>query len=176
MNPIRRNDGFASFTETIVTSILISVFVFVAVVNQPKTDATQTNNIVPQNNVTTDVETFHFHVHCPLRNQSDGGFVELMRHLGVNDSATITNIEAELSAIETYAVFERVFTVDPNNHRSEMLMAYCGWARLLNESTCDNARFVCTIPGPMFRVAVGTETAVIWVNQINGPDFDWSYG
>jgi hypothetical protein len=126
-------------------------------------------------NPTVDVEAFHFHVHCPLRNQSDGGFVELMRHLGVNDSATITNIEAELSTIETYAVFERVFTVDPNDHRSEMLMAYCGWARLLNESTCDNARFVCTIPGPMFRVAVGTETAVIWVNQINGPDFDWSY-
>lgn len=131
MNPIRRNDAFASFTETIVTSIVISVLVFMVVVNQPKTNETQ-SNVLPQNNATVDVETFNFHVHCPLRNQSDGGFVELMRHLGINDSATIASIEAELSIIETYAVFERVFTVDPNNRSSEMLMAYCGWARLLN--------------------------------------------
>lgn len=175
MNPIRRNDDFASFTETIVTAVIISVFVFVAVVNQPKTDASQSNSAVPQNNITNDFETFNFHVHCPLRNRTDGGFVELMKHLGVNDTSTVAAIEAELSTIETYAVFERVFTVDATDRRSEMLMAYCGWARLFNESTCDGARFVCTIPGPMFRVAVGTETAVIWVNQINGPDLDWSF-
>jgi len=98
-----------------------------------------------------------------------------MNHLQINDTATISKIEAELSIIDTYAVFERVFTVNPLNKSSEMLMSYCGWAKLLNETNCSNARFVCTIPGPMFRIAVGTETAVIWVNQINGPDFDWSF-
>lgn len=175
MNPIRRNDAFASFTETIVTSLLISILVFVAVINQPNIDVPQSNDTVPQNKVANGVETFNFHVHCPLRNRTDGGFVELMKHLGINDTSIITNIEAELSTIETYAVFERVFTANQTNNHSEMLMAYCGWARLLNESTCDGARFVCTIPGPMFKVAVGTETNVIWVNQINGPDFDWSF-
>ena len=36
MNPIRRNAAFASYTETIVTSIVISLLVFIIVVNQQK--------------------------------------------------------------------------------------------------------------------------------------------
>jgi hypothetical protein len=36
MNPIRRNAAFASYTETIITSIVISILVFVIVINQQK--------------------------------------------------------------------------------------------------------------------------------------------
>jgi hypothetical protein len=126
-------------------------------------------------NATVDVESFNFHVHCPLRSRNDGGFIELMKHLNASDPTIIGEMETQLSTVDTYAVFERVFTVNPLNQSSEMLMSYCGWAKLLNESDCSNARFVCTIPGPMFRVAVGVETAVIWVNQIDGPNFDWSF-
>jgi hypothetical protein len=94
-----------------------------------------------------------------------------MKYLGISNQTTINAIEAQLSLIETYAVFERVFAA-PNN---EMLMSYCGWAKLLNEIDCSNANFVCTIPGPMFYIPVGRETQVIWVNQINGPNLDWSF-
>jgi hypothetical protein len=175
MNPIRRNNAFASFTETIITSIVISVVIFMAVVNQPEPNKNQESVAPNQNNITTDVESFNFHVHCPLRSRNDGGFIELMKHLNASDPTIIGEMETQLSTVDTYAVFERVFTVNPLNQSSEMLMSYCGWAKLLNESDCSNARFVCTIPGPMFRVAVGVQTAVIWVNQIDGPNFDWSF-
>lgn len=49
----------------------------------------------------------------------------------------------------------RAFPLDAANpSTSPMLMAYCGSARLWNESNCDNAKFVCTVPGPMFYIPV----------------------
>lgn len=90
MNLIKRSNAFSSYLETIITSVVIAVVVFVTVVNQPKQGDSVAINIGTENVTISD---FNFHVHCPLRRRSDGGFVELMKHLQVSDEATVAAIE-----------------------------------------------------------------------------------
>lgn len=59
----------------------------------------------------------------------------------------------------------KAFATDPNDiTNSSVLMSYCGFARLKNETDCSNAQLLCTTPGPMFIVPVNQKINVIWIN------------
>ncbi len=49
---------------------------------------------------------------------------------------------------------------------------YCGLTREWN-GTCQNARFVCSSPGPLFYLPVGKEVTIAWVNNISSNGLNW---
>ena len=55
-----------------------------------------------------------------------------------------------------------------NTGTNTTLLRYCGFVRdwNQNEEDCVNGRYVCSTPGPYFDTVEGTDTTVIWVNQI----------
>lgn len=50
---------------------------------------------------------------------------------------------------------------------SSSQLMYCGLATLFN-STCDQkVQEVCSSPGPMFDLKVGSAANVVWINNLN---------
>lgn len=60
-------------------------------------------------------------------------------------------------------------TNSSNTTFTEMRIRYCGLARLFNE-TCDQARFVCSNPGPAFDVPSYQDITVFWINNYTKPN------
>ena len=75
--------------------------------------------------------------------------------------------------VETYLVFVRAYASNTSDPNSTVLMSYCGYARLMNETDCSNGQLLCSIPGPMFYVPVKREINVVWINDINGTGLNW---
>jgi hypothetical protein len=53
----------------------------------------------------------------------------------------------------------------------ELRVRYCGVARRFNE-TCEQARFICSNPGPAFDVQSWEEITVLWINNYTKPNED----
>lgn len=110
-------------------------------------------------------QAFRFHVHCPVTSQKDGSFLHLMNHLDITDSILKDKIFQELLQMPTYVIFMKAFATDPNNiSNSSVIMSYCGFARLKNETDCSNAELLCTVPGPMIIVPKNQTIDIIWIN------------
>ena len=123
----------------------------------------------PQNSLTP-VVAFQFDTYCPIDSLSDlaainkelasTGLPPLDFDFTVNPNIFVVHTQARPSNVS-----------DPD---SPAMLYYCGMAKRWWEGNCNNARYVCSAPGPMFYFNRKKEATIIWVNAINSTNLNWT--
>ena len=71
----------------------------------------------------------------------------------------------------SYLVTMRDHTKTNEDGTQEQQLVYCGLARTW-EGKCEDAKFVCSTPGPVFDVLKDEAIYVVWRNEIKSYNFD----
>lgn len=71
MNFLKNTNRYPSYLQTILTSVLLSAIILITVIQQPLIQI-GTPRVISNNTILTN---FNFHVHCPLTNRTDRGFI-----------------------------------------------------------------------------------------------------
>jgi len=75
---------------------------------------------------------------------------------------------------ETYVVWVQSHNISFVDGTTQAKPFYCGLARNWYDRDCKNAKLICSTPGPMFYFNVGEEANIIWINDINNTNLNWT--
>jgi hypothetical protein len=96
------------------------------------------------------VVAFQFETYCPIDSSSKLALInEQLALQGVPPLDFDYHVNPNI-----YVVNAQSRPSDPSNPNSSVLLYYCGLAKKWWDASCSNARFICSIPGPMFYFPV----------------------
>jgi hypothetical protein len=110
---------------------------------------------------------FEFHVYCPISSKD-----YLKQYVNLITNAKVSQINNLDIKEDIYVVYVQARPIEKEVNSTAGLY-YCGLARPWLGS-CENAKIICSSPGPMFYLAVNSPAYIIWINSIDTAGLNWA--